>query len=225
MHMRILIIEDDKDIRMLIAFHLKAMGADVLEADNGNDALSIIGKGGIDLAILDIMLPGLSGIDVLRSIRENGPEKELPVIVASALDSESDIISALEEGADDYITKPFSPKILTARVRSLLRRTSPKGHIISTAKGVTLDTGKRRCFVLDEEVQLTATEFDILSLLISADGCVRKRTEIIEEVKGDDYPVTERSIDVQIASLRKKLGKAGKYIATVWGIGYRYAEE
>ena len=109
------------------------------------------------------------------------------------------------------VTKPFSPKILIARVKSLLRRSPSKaaGRIVSTPHGVSLDTGKRKCFVSGEEIPLTATEFDILLSLISADGCVRRRTEIIEEIKGDDYPVTERSIDVQIAALRKKLGSAG----------------
>ena len=225
--MRILIVEDDADIRTLIAFHIKSMGAEAIEAENGQKALSAIGSGGVDLAILDIMLPGISGIEILRRIRAEGPDRELPVIVASALNSENDIISALEEGADDYITKPFSPKILIARVKSLLRRSPSKaaGRVVSTPHGVSLDTGKRKCFVSGEEVPLTATEFDILLSLISADGCVRRRTEIIEEIKGDDYPVTERSIDVQIAALRKKLGSAGSHIATVWGIGYRYAEE
>ena len=201
--MRILIVEDDADIRTLIAFHIKSMGAEAIEAENGQKALSAIGSGGVDLAILDIMLPGISGIEILRRIRAEGPDRELPVIVASALNSENDIISALEEGADDYITKPFSPKILIARVKSLLRRSPSKaaGRVVSTPHGVSLDTGKRKCFVS------------------------RRRTEIIEEIKGDDYPVTERSIDVQIAALRKKLGSAGRNIATVWGIGYRYAEE
>ena len=126
--MRILIVEDDADIRTLIAFHIKAMGAEAIEAENGQKALSAIGSGGVDLAILDIMLPGISGIEILRRIRAEGPDRELPVIVASALNSENDIISALEEGADDYITKPFSPKILIARVKSLLRRSPSKAR-------------------------------------------------------------------------------------------------
>ncbi len=225
--MRLLVVEDDDDIRTLISFHMKSIGAEVAEARDGYEALSLLKEGNLDLALLDIMLPGLSGIEILKTIREEGPDKTLPVIVASALDAESDIITALEEGADDYITKPFSTKILAARVKSLLRRSSGRSEEerLSTAEGISLDRRKRKCFLHDREISLTQTEFDILFALIGADGRVMRRTEIIEEIKGNDYHITERSVDVQIASIRKKLGEAGKTISTVWGIGYRYAEE
>ena len=225
--MTILIVEDDNDIRALMAFHLRSRGYAIEEARDGEEAIEKLSQSIPDLVLLDLMLPRMHGLEVLARIRNGNATKRIPVIVASALTGENDIISALEDGADDYITKPFSPKILIARVKSLLRRSPSKaaGRIVSTPHGVSLDTGKRKCFVSGEEIPLTATEFDILLSLISADGCVRRRTEIIEEIKGDDYPVTERSIDVQIAALRKKLGSAGRNIATVWGIGYRYAEE
>ena len=175
--------------------------------------------------LLDIMLPRLSGIEVLKDVRKRYPA--LPVIVTSALTEENDILTALELGADDYVTKPFSPRILVARVRSVLRRTERgnEDECVTTENGIMLDTGTRLCEVCGEPVTLTATEFDLLLALIRASGRVMRRTELIEKVKGDDYPVTERSIDVQIASIRKKLGAAGKAITTVWGIGYRYAEE
>ena len=143
------------------------------------------------------------------------------------MSEESDIIKALELGADDYVTKPFSPKILLARIRSAIRRadgTQEGGNTIK-GNGIILDTDTRKAFLDENPVSFTATEFDILSQLMKSDGRVLSRGELIETIKGDDYPVTERSIDVQIASIRKKLGEKGQYIKTVWGIGYRYAEE
>lgn len=225
--MRILVVEDDRDISMLISFHLKANGFDVDTAANGNEAVEKLSGGGYSLAILDILLPGMSGIDVLKHIRTEGPEKDLPVIMASALTDEAEIISSLELGADDYITKPFSPKILVARARSVIRRAEHREvqGALRTENGIYLDPETRRCTVDDSPVTLTATEFDMLRALISAGGRVLARSEIIERIKGDDYPVTERSIDVQIAAIRRKLGAKGNSIRTVWGVGYRYAEE
>lgn len=225
--MRILVVEDDRDISMLISFHLKANGFDVDTAANGNEAVEKLSGGGYSLAILDILLPGMSGIDVLKHIRTEGPEKDLPVIMASALTDEAEIISSLELGADDYITKPFSPKILVARARSVIRRAEHREvqGALRTENGIYLDPETRRCTVDDSPVTLTATEFDMLRALISAGGRVLARSEIIERIKGDDYPVTERSIDVQIAAIRRKLGAKGNAIRTVWGVGYRYAEE
>ena len=221
--MKILIVEDDSDIRTLIRFHLKGAGFETVEAENGEDAVALLSPS-ISLVLLDLMLPRLSGLDVLRTIRKDYPL--LPVIVASALTEEGDILTALEEGADDYVTKPFSPEILVARIKSVLRRAEKKDDAdkIMTENGIILDKGTRECFVDGAPLTLTATEFDILISLINASGRVMRRTELIETIKGDDYPVTERSIDVQIASIRKKLGEKGKAIVTVWGIGYRYVE-
>ena len=225
--MRILVVEDDKDISTLIAFHLKANGFETDIAANGREAVEKISNGGYALALLDILLPELSGIEVLKYIRSESPSPNLPVIVASALSEEAEIIASLELGADDYITKPFSPKILVARIRSVIRRSENRSisGSVQTEKGLFLDPGTRKCRVQDEEIVLTATEFDMLLALIREGGRVLTRAEIIERIKGNDYPVTERSIDVQIASIRKKLGKMGCAIKTVWGIGYRYAEE
>ena len=222
--MKILIVEDDEDIRTLIHYHLSASGFEIEEAADGQEAVSKLSPA-LSLVVLDLLLPRLSGIDVLRIIRNDYPE--IPVIVTSALTEENDILTALEIGADDYVTKPFSPKILVARVRSVLRRTEKNNDAarISTEGGLMLDKSTRECFVSGTAVTLTATEFDILLSLLEASGRVMKRTELIEKIKGSDYPVTERSIDVQIASIRKKLGKMGCAIKTVWGIGYRYAEE
>ncbi len=225
--MRILVVEDDQDISMLITFHLKANGFETDTASNGREAVEKLSQGGYALALLDILIPELSGIEVLKYIRTESPCPSLPVIVASALTEEAEIIASLELGADDYITKPFSPKILVARVRSVIRRAEHRGitGTVRTEKGLFMDPGTRKCIVNDEPVVLTATEFDMLLALIREGGRVLTRTEIIERIKGNDYPVTERSIDVQIASIRKKLGSMGTAIKTVWGIGYRYAEE
>ncbi len=225
--MKILVVEDDKDISTLITFHMKANGFEVDTAFTGLEAVHKLSGGGYSLALLDILLPELSGIDVLRYIRTESRTPELPVIVASALSEEAEIITALESGADDYIIKPFSPKILVARVRSVIRRSEHRtiSGAVRTEKGIFLDPGTRKCIVQDENVTLTATEFDMLLALIREGGRVLSRSEIIEKIKGNDYPVTERAIDVQIASIRKKLGKMGSAIKTVWGIGYRYAEE
>ncbi len=225
--MRILIVEDDRDISTLIQFHLKSNGFGTDTAANGREAVEKLSQGGYSLALIDILLPELSGVDVLKYIRTESPTPDLPVIMASALTEEQDIISSLEAGADDYITKPFSPKILVARVRTAIRRAEHRtmAGTVRTEKGIMLDPGTRKCTVLSSPVSLTATEFDMLLSLIRAGGRVLSRQEIIERIKGNDYPVTERAIDVQIAAIRKKLGKMGYAIKTVWGIGYRYAEE
>ncbi len=225
--MRILVVEDDTDISTLIAFHLRSNGFESDAAYTGKEAIGMIDKGGYSLILLDILLPEISGLEVLEYIRKKAAENRVPVIVASAMSEENDIIKALELGADDYVTKPFSPKILLARIRSAIRRadgTQEGGNTIK-GNGIILDTDTRKAFLDENPVSFTATEFDILSQLMKSDGRVLSRGELIETIKGDDYPVTERSIDVQIASIRKKLGEKGQYIKTVWGIGYRYAEE
>ena len=174
------------------------------------------------------MLPVVSGLEVLKYIRYQSSNRNLPVIITSALTEESDIITGLELGADDYLTKPFSPKILLARIRSVIRRSEgsgDSGKTINTTNGIHIDAGSRLCYINEESISFTATEFDILLALIKAEGRVLTRAQIMEAIKGDDKAATERSIDVQIASIRKKLGPLGQSIATVWGIGYRYADE
>lgn len=220
-------MEDDTDISTLISFHLRSNGFESDSAYTGREAIEMIDKGEYALILLDILLPEISGLEVLEYIRKKAADSRIPVIVTSAMSEESDIIKALELGADDYVTKPFSPKILLARIRSAIRRadgTQEGGNTIK-GNGIILDTDTRKAFLDENPVSFTATEFDILSQLMKSDGRVLSRGELIETIKGDDYPVTERSIDVQIASIRKKLGEKGQYIKTVWGIGYRYAEE
>jgi two-component system phosphate regulon response regulator PhoB len=227
----ILVVEDEPDIQDLICHHLKREGFTTLRAATGNEALNLIQEQHVDLILLDLMLPGKSGIEVLKTLRFSWSKTDLPVIIVSARTDESDIITGLELGADNYLPKPFSPKVLVANVKALLRRTS-QAHL-ETQEPVSkqlqvgnliMDTSRYEAFWDSEQLSLTASEFNLLYLLASSPGRVYTRNQIITEMRGSDYPVTERSIDVQIASLRRKMGKGGSSIKTVWGIGYSLQE-
>jgi two-component system phosphate regulon response regulator PhoB len=219
----ILVVEDDGDIRELERYTLSSLGYTVLEAEHGAQALDLLKSHHIDLMVLDIMMPVLDGLSTIKSVRYqlNNP---VPIIVVSARGEESDIITALELGADDYLSKPFSAKVLASKIRAVLRRTQEMGqqHLMVQADGLVMDQQKHQCMLDGEEIELTATEFALLYLLASNPEQVFTRNQIITKVKGDDYPVTDRSIDVQIATLRKKLGSYGTRIKTIWGIGYTY---
>jgi two-component system phosphate regulon response regulator PhoB len=226
----IMVVEDDQDIRELISYNLGKEGYTVVPAESGEQALKLIETTNPDIIILDIMLPGMDGIEVLRNLKQGSRHAAVPVIMATAKSEDSDIITGLELGADDYIAKPFSPKVLIARVRSLLRRTQSR---ISEAKAmdevvqigpIVLDTGRHEVTLEGKPVDLSATEFAILEFMMRNPGWVFSRNQIIDAVKGKDYPVTERSVDVQILGLRKKLGPAGNRIETVRGVGYRFQD-
>lgn len=226
----IMVVEDDQDIRELISYNLGKEGYTVVPAESGEQALKLIETANPDIIILDIMLPGMDGIEVLRNLKQGSRHAAVPVIMATAKSEDSDIITGLELGADDYIAKPFSPKVLIARVRSLLRRTQSR---ISEAKAmdevvqigpIVLDVGRHEVTLEGKPVDLSATEFAILEFMMRNPGWVFSRNQIIDAVKGKDYPVTERSVDVQILGLRKKLGPAGNRIETVRGVGYRFQD-
>ncbi len=226
----ILVVEDDPDIQELLSYNLAKEGYTVITADNGEKALKLAPTVNADLILLDIMLPGMDGTDVLRELRKDAQTAEIPVIMTTAKSEDSDIIAGLELGADDYITKPFSPKVLVARIRSLLRRNAGPAPIAYQREGI-LETGTLRLDVARHVVtvdggviELSATEFAILEFLMRNPGWVFSRNQIIDAVKGKDYPVTERSVDVQILGLRKKLGGPGERIQTVRGVGYRFQE-
>jgi two-component system phosphate regulon response regulator PhoB len=222
----VLIVEDEGDIRMLLEHALAREGFRVSSTDAGDKAVPLIEKDAPDLILLDLMLPGLSGMDVCRRIKKNPKTAEIPVIMITAKGEESDVVAGLELGAEDYVTKPFSTKVLVARVRAVLRRGSedengaPDGDIIKV-HDIVIHPGRREVFVAENPVTLTFTEFQILTLIAKKPGWVFTRYQIVDGVRGGDYPVTERSIDVQIVGLRKKLGDAGKIIETVRGVGYR----
>ena len=225
--MKILVVEDDYDIRTLLGFHLRNAGYTYLEAEDGRVALELIRKEDIDLVILDLMLPEIGGLDILKYIRYESQKKKLPVIIASALTEDVDIVTALELGADDYITKPFSPRVLIAKVKSVLRRIEKdeKPHDMVSSLGLTLDQKTRTARIDDTTLSLKVTEFDLLFTLVEYPEKVFSRKELIENIKGTEYAVTERSVDVQITGIRKKLGELGSHVHTVWGIGYKWSEE
>jgi two-component system phosphate regulon response regulator PhoB len=173
------------------------------------------------------MLPGIDGLDVAKALKNDPKTRDISIVMLTAKGEEADIVTGLELGADDYITKPFSPRILVARVRAVLRRKlkeMPEDESALKIHNLLIHPGRREVFVNDDPIQLTFTEFGILSFLARRPGWVFTRSQIVDAVRGDDYPVTDRSVDVQIVGLRKKLGPAGKYVETIRGVGYRFKE-
>lgn len=225
---RILVVEDEEDILELVRYNLSREGYEVLCMTSGEDALKITSSEALDLIVLDLMLPGIDGLDVAKTLKNDPKTRDIPIIILTAKGEEADIVTGLELGADDYITKPFSPRILTARIRAVLRRKtvqpSDETSIIQH-HGLTIHPGRRDVRINGEPVELTYTEFQVLYYLAKRPGWVFTRYQIVEAVRGDDYPVTDRSVDVQVVGLRKKLGPFGKYIETVRGVGYRFREK
>jgi DNA-binding response OmpR family regulator len=224
----ILVVDDEEDILELVRYNLSREGYGVQCAASGEAAYDMIGAGGIDLVILDLMLPGMDGLELARRLKGGAPTSELPIIMLSAKGEEADIVTGLELGADDYITKPFSPRVLVARVRSVLRRRSNPPEDtddVLQIHDLVIHPGRRSVTMSGEVLDLTFTEFQVLAFLARRPGWVFTRTQIVDAVRGDDYPVTDRSVDVQIVGLRKKMGAAGHYIETVRGVGYRFKEK
>lgn len=224
---QILIVEDDENIHELIRYNLSNSGYKLLSAIDGEAALKHVRNEKIDLVLLDIMLPGMDGIEVCRVMKGDVKLAAIPIIFVSARGEESDVVVGLELGADDYITKPFSIKVLQARIRAVLRRHEQKKSdpLAATAhKDLMIDPLRHRVTFKDKLIDLTATEFSMLHFLAQHPGWVFTRQQIVDSVKGTDYAVTERSVDVQIVGIRKKLGTAAELIETVRGIGYRFQE-
>ena len=226
---KLLIIEDEADIRELISFNLEMSGYDVIKARDGEEGLATARSEKPDLIILDLMLPGMDGLKVCSHLKKDTDTRNIPIIMLTARSEDDDIINGLETGADDYITKPFSPRILIARVKTAMRRVQsdptdkPSSRIV--IHSLVIDVARHEILVEGEPVNLSATEFSILRFLAENPGWVFSRNQIIDSVKGEDYPVTARSVDVQILGIRKKLGDAGNIIETVRGIGYRMKGE
>ena len=221
----ILIIEDEPDIIELSTFNLEKHAYVVSSARNGEGGLEKTRKIAPDLILLDLMLPGIHGLDVLRILKSDKDTHNIPIIITSALGEEENIVRGLETGADDYITKPFSSVILLARVKAVLRRgllSKIDLQRIVINQGIKVDPNTRNVFIDDSKVVLTFTEFQILYLLVSHPGWVFTRYQIIDRIRGEKYPVTDRSVDFQIVGLRKKMGHKGKLIETIRGVGYRF---
>jgi len=221
---KILIIEDDDDVRELISYNLTRENYEVYDTADGEAGLRTAQASMPDLIILDLMLPGMGGLEICKELKSDKSTGDISIIILSAKGEESDIVVGLELGADDYITKPFSPRVLAARIKSVLRRKSratPSDNEIIAVHNLQIDPGRHRVLVDKKQVDLTSTEFRLLQYLARHPGWVFSRYQIVDGIKGDDYPVTERAIDVQVVGLRKKLGDAGALIETVRGVGYR----
>lgn len=225
---RILVVDDEEDILELIRFHLAREGYQLTLAATGEEALKKVKRETFDLVVLDLMLPGLDGLEVAKALKADARTKSVPIVMLTAKGEDADVVSGLEIGADDYITKPFSPRVLTARVRAVLRRRSlaavDDGNVI-TIHALEIHPGRRTVLAGGTPLDLTYTEFQLLAVLARRPGWVFTRSQIVDSVRGSDYPVTDRSVDVQVVGLRKKLGAYGDYIETVRGVGYRFKEK
>jgi two-component system, OmpR family, alkaline phosphatase synthesis response regulator PhoP len=223
----ILIVDDERDILELLRYNLVKNGYKVISALTGEEALRLAEQTPPALVVLDLMLPGLDGLDVCRSLKANRELSSVPIIMLSAKGEEADIVTGLELGAHDYVCKPFSPRVLIARIRACLRHHNRKpepGNDIVRYEGILIDPARHEVRLDDEPLDLTYTEFRVLHFLTSRSGWVFTRNQIIDAVHGDKYAVTERSVDVQIVGLRKKLGSYGESIETVRGVGYRFRQ-
>lgn len=224
---KILVVDDEEDIIELVSYNLTREGYHVKGAVSGEAALKIIQSEPFDLIVLDLMLPGIDGLSVAKSIKNNSRTHKIPIVMLTAKGEEADIVTGLELGADDYITKPFSPRVLIARVRAVIRRVSEEPQndaAVLRIHELEIDPDRRSVLAGGKPIELTFTEFQVLSILARRPGWVFTRTQIVDAVRGSDYPVTDRSVDVQIVGLRKKLESFGKYIETVRGVGYRFRE-
>lgn len=222
----VLAVDDEPDILEVVRYNLAQEGLLVRTAASGQEALQVARTFLPDVIVLDLLLPGIDGYDVCRLLKLEQATQHIQVLVLSALGEDVHIIKGLEIGADDYLSKPFSPKVLIARVKNLLRRIDPSASSSTDSSIVNfgpfkIDQKRFEVFLDNEPLVLTSTEFRLLSLLISEPGRVFARHEILKRVQGHDYPATDRSVDVQVLGLRRKLGKHGALIETVRGFGYR----
>lgn len=224
----ILVVEDEREIQELIVYNLSKEGYQTAAVGTGEEALHAVNTARPDLVLLDLMLPGVDGLEVARRLKGDPATRDLPIIILTAKAEEADIVSGLEVGADDYIPKPFSPRVLIARIRAVLRR-SPQSAVDPTAPltlgDLTIHPGRHEVLLRGEPLRLTRTEFRVLHVLASRPGWVFTRCQIADAIHEGDGLVTDRSIDVQIVGLRRKLGLAGPRIETVRGVGYRLRQQ
>lgn len=229
----ILVVEDESDLQELLRYNLEHEGYRVSLSSSGEHALEQVHDVSPDLVILDLMLPGLDGLSVCAKIRQDPTTQAIPIIMLTAKSDESDVVVGLKLGADDYVTKPFSPRVLLARIDAVLRRPTKAENENPQAKesveiirrgGLTIDSTRHRVSIGDDEVELTHTEFKTLRLLANRPGRVFSRQQIITGVHGTQAAVTDRSVDVMVVSIRRKLGDDQPWIETVRGVGYRFKE-
>lgn len=224
----ILVVDDEEDILELVRYTLSKENYHIHTVTSGEEALRYARQKIPDMIVLDLMLPGVDGLEVCRILKKDDRFSQIPIVMLTAKGEDADIVSGLELGADDYITKPFTPRVLLARIKVVLRRYKKEAakdeNGIVKHHGIKIDPHRYQIFVGDQSIELTNSEFRVLHFLCRNPGRVFTRDQIINAVKGEDYPVTDRSVDVQLVGLRKKLGCAGKYIETIRGVGYRIKE-
>ena len=222
----VLVVDDEEDIRELVGLNLAPEGFNILDCETGESAIDTARRKQPDLIVLDLMLPGIDGLEVCRTLKGDAKTRHIPIVMLTAKGEEADIVTGLEIGADDYVTKPFSGKVLVARVRRLLRRVAERTDEKRPTKihELVIDPGRHEVLAKGKAVDLTVTEFNILHTLARRPGLVFTRYQIVDALHGGDYIVTDRAVDVQMVSLRKKLGSCGRYIETVRGVGYRFKE-
>ncbi len=224
---KILVVDDEEDILQLVEYNLAKNGYEVNSVVTGEETLKQAKEFSPDLIVLDLMLPGIDGLEVCKILKRDSNTSDIPILMLTAKGEESDVVAGLEMGADDYVTKPFSPRIFIARVKAVLRRHKMDDvdqSDILTLHGIEINPGRHEVRINGKPLDLTFTEFKVLHFLSRRPGWVFTRNQIIEAVRGEDYPVTDRSVDVQIVGLRKKMGPLGEYIETVRGVGYRMRE-
>ena len=226
---RLLVVEDELHLQELLQYRLGQEGYTVACASTGEEGLKAARANPPDLILLDLMLPGMDGLEVCHALRRDEVTAHVPVIMVTARGEESDVIKGLEMGADDYVVKPFSPKVVAARVKAVLRRKAAEavdedeGNAIRR-EGLLIDLDRHEVRIDDEPVTLTITEFRLLELLAARPGRVFTRQQIIEHLHGSLAAVTDRSVDVQVVGLRRKLGSVAERVKTVRGVGYRFQE-
>lgn len=223
----ILVVDDEEDILELVNYNLSKAGYKVTCVASGGDAVKAARSDHPDLVVLDLMLPGLDGLEVCTLLKNDPKTRDAAIVMLTARGEEADIVRGLELGADDYITKPFSPRILLARVQAVLRRGEAEAAERSTVlrtHDLLIHPGRHEVTVDGKPIELTFTEFRVLYTLAKRPGWVFTRSQIVDSVRGAGYAVTDRAVDVQIVGLRKKLGTRGHYIETVRGVGYRMKE-
>ena len=228
----VLIVEDEEDIRELVSYHLLKEGYQVAAVASGEEALALAQSQTPDLILLDVMLPGIDGMAVCQRLRADPKTAEVAIMMLTAKSEETDMVRGLNLGATDYVTKPFSPKVLLARVRAALRRVAASPVELPDEDedeaieihDMVIHPGRHEVRVGGTPIELSSTEFRVLQFLASRPGWVFSRQQILDGVHGDKYAITDRAVDVQIVGLRKKLGDAGRYIETVRGVGYRFKE-
>ena len=221
----VLVVEDEHDIRELLEYNLARDGFNVRAVETGEQALSAVTTMPPDLILLDLMLPGIDGLQVCRKLKSDASTANIPILMLTAKDEESDVVTGLELGADDYVTKPFSPKVVVARARAVLRRLSEPVHSedeVLNFDQLTIHPGRHEVLVDGKLIDLTNSEFRILHHMARRPGWVFTRYQLVDAVHGEKHAVSDRSVDVMIVGLRRKLNECGNYIETVRGVGYRF---